>query len=225
MGYMLSKTYKYRKKVLKSIMIFCIIVFLFTSIGSFVSNNVVPVIKRMGEAEVRALAISGINNAVHIVIDDSIDYKEFVNIERNDTNEIVMVQLNFIKINRLARDLANLSEANIRTITTQTIDIPLGAFSGSTIFAAFGPPVSVRLLPIGSVICDFISSFEESGINQTLHRLYIEIVTTICIVLPLVDIPLEIRMMVLIVENVIVGKVPDTYIKAATQLDALDLMP
>lgn len=179
----------------------------------------------MGEAEVRALTISGINNAIHIVIDENLKYEEFVTIVKDNDDNITLIQLNFVKINRLARDLANLSESNISTLETQTIPIPLGAFTGSDVLAAFGPPINIRLLPIGSVLCNYISTFDEMGINQTRHRLYIELDTTICIALPLEDIPLEIKMSVLVVENIIIGEVPETYIKALTQLDALDLLP
>lgn len=232
MAYIIRMKYRYynyikrrKRRIIKAMLYLSLLVFIIVSVASFIGKNVSPVIKKMGEAEVRALAISGINNAVHIVIDEGLKYQEFVNIERNSENEIIMIQLNFVKINRLARDLANLSEENIRTIGSQTIEIPLGAFTGSTVLAAFGPTIDVRLVPIGSVLCDFISSFDECGINQTRHRLYIDIKTTIYIVLPLENIPLEIQALVLVVENIIIGKVPDTYIKAATQLDALDLLP
>jgi hypothetical protein len=64
------------------------------------------------------------------------------------------------------------------------------------------------------------------GINQTRHRLYVDIKTTICIVLPLDDIPLEIDMKVMVVENIIIGEVPETFVKTTqAELDELNLMP
>jgi sporulation protein YunB len=216
---------KYRKKLLKLTVVITVLIFALVALSSYINSKINPVIKNMSEAEVRALAISGINNAVNIVINEGLNYDEFVKIERNSEDEITLIQLNFVKINRLARDIANLSESNISSIGMQTIDIPLGAFTGSTVFAAVGPPVTVGLMPIGSVLCNYISHFDSVGINQTRHRLYIAIETTICIVLPLEELPLEITVPVLVVENIIIGKVPDTYIQASTQLDALDLLP
>jgi len=214
------------KRVIKFFMALSVIIFVLTAVFSYSNKVVTPVIKHMCEEEVRALATSGINNAIHIVIDENLEYEDFVNIMMNNDKEITMVQLNFVKINRLARDLANLSEASIRTIGTQTVEIPLGAFTGSSVFAGYGPPIGVRLLPIGDVICDFKSNFDEMGINQTRHRLYVDIKTTIRIVLPLDDIPLELNMMVLVVENIIIGKVPDTFVQTTqAELDELNLMP
>lgn len=226
MMYMYDKAKKRRRRVIKAIMTLIVIICLTTSIVSFAGKNVGPVIMSMGESEVRALATSGINNAIHIIIDENMDYQEFVNIERNNDNEIIMVQLNFVKINRLARDLASLSEASIQSIGEQTIKIPLGAFTGSPVLASYGPPINVGMMPIGTVQCNFISNFDEMGINQTRHRLYIDIKTVISIVLPLAEIPLDINMMVMVVENIIIGKVPETFVKTTqAQLDELNLLP
>lgn len=221
----IDKLKRHRKKIVKVVFALSIVLLIIIYLTAFMTNNINPIIKKMSEAEVRAMAISSINNAVHIVIDESLNYKDFVDIQRDKDDNITLIQSNFVKINRLARDLANLSEMNISTLGTKTIQIPIGAFSGSMIFAGFGPPIDVRMMPIGSVLCQFVSSFDQTGINQTRHRLYIEVNTTISIVVPLEEIPLEIKMMVLVVENVIVGDVPDTYVNAETQLDALDLLP
>ncbi|MGI6701595.1 MAG: sporulation protein YunB [Christensenellales bacterium] len=217
---------KKTKRIIKLFAVISVIVFIIVSITSYVSKTVRPVIATMCEAEVRALAVSGINNAIHIVIDEGLNYQDFVSIQRNNDNEITMIQLNFVKINRLARDLANLSEASIKTINEQTVELPLGAFTGSPVLAGFGPKIDIKLLPIGSVMCDFISNFDDMGINQTRHRLYVDIKTTICIVLPLDDIPLEIDMKVMVVENIIIGEVPETFVKTTqAELDELNLMP
>lgn len=226
MGYYNRNRKKYRRRAIKIFIALSILVFIFSAVSSFMSSNISPIIKNMGEAKVRALAINEINNAVHIVINDTLQYQDYVNIERNNSGEIVLIQSNFVKINRLTRDLANMAEEYISTLDTQTIQLPIGAFTGSAVFAGFGPPIDVRLLPIGSVLCNFVSTFESSGINQTIHRLYIDIATTICIVFPLEEVPLEVNMMVLVVENVIVGQVPETYIDTTTsQIDALNFLP
>ncbi len=216
---------RHRRKILKFFFILLLITIIVFSFAYYTGKAVTPIVESMGEAQVRAITISAINNAIQMVIEDQLDYKEFVDITFDENNDVAMIQLNFVKINRLARDLANMSEANIHTVNSQTIDIPLGAFTGSALLAAYGPPIQVGLLPIGSVLCNYVSSFQEVGINQTIHRLYIDIETVICIVLPLSELPLKINMMVLIVENIIVGNIPETYIRANTQLDALDLVP
>ena len=58
---------------------------------------------------------------------------------------------------------------------------------------------------------DLKSEFTAQGINQTLHRVYLEVKCRVNILTPFHDIEREITNQVLLVENVIVGRIPETY--------------
>ena len=73
--------------------------------------------------------------------------------------------------------------------------------------------------------CDFVSCFEEVGINQTKHSIYINANTTISIVLPVASVPVTVSTAILVVENIIVGKVPSVYFENGGSGTALDLLP
>ena len=55
---------------------------------------------------------------------------------------------------------------------------------------------------------DLKSEFTAQGINQTLHRVYLEVKCRVNILTPFQDIEKEITNQVLLVENVIVGRIP-----------------
>ncbi len=55
------------------------------------------------------------------------------------------------------------------------------------------------------------SEFKAQGINQTLHRVYLQVKCEVSILTPFKDITKEITSQVLLAENVIVGKIPSTY--------------
>lgn len=55
------------------------------------------------------------------------------------------------------------------------------------------------------------SEFTSQGINQTLHRVYLEIVCNVKVLTPFKDIERKITNQVLLAENVIVGNIPNTY--------------
>lgn len=55
------------------------------------------------------------------------------------------------------------------------------------------------------------SEFKSQGVNQTLHRLYLEVKCKVNILTPFKDIEKEITNQVLLLENIIVGKIPETY--------------
>lgn len=86
-----------------------------------------------------------------------------------------------------------------------------GSFTGFKLLSGKGPGVPIRISSIGNVETDLRSEFTSQGINQTLHRVYLQIECQVSILTPYEDITEKIKNQVLIAENVIVGKIPNTY--------------
>ncbi len=55
------------------------------------------------------------------------------------------------------------------------------------------------------------SEFQEAGINQTLHRIYLEVRCNVTILTPYNTMTETIVNQVLLMEGVIIGNIPDTY--------------
>jgi hypothetical protein len=64
---------------------------------------------------------------------------------------------------------------------------------------------------VGDVETDLRSEFTSQGINQTLHRVYLQVKCDVNILTPFDNISREITNQVLLMENVIVGNIPNTY--------------
>ena len=69
--------------------------------------------------------------------------------------------------------------------------------------------------PIGHVETKYSSEFESAGINQTRHKIYVKVKTTVRVIIPLKSNDIEVTNEVPIAETIIVGKTPNT----AVQLD------
>ena len=54
--------------------------------------------------------------------------------------------------------------------------------------------------------------FQQAGINQTRHRLYLNVFSQVKIIIPLVTDNIEVAAQVPIAETIIVGEVPQTYL-------------
>ncbi len=222
----ITKALKKRKYLLTKIIAFFIVLTIcIVGCISYFKGNVLPLVITLSEATVKGLAINAINNAAHMVLDSEMSYEDFVTITKDKDDKIQMIQANTVKINRLTRDLANLGQANIEKIEATTVSLPLGAFTGSVVLSDLGPDVKIPLLPIGTVICDFSSIFEEVGINQTRHSIFININTTISLVLPVSSVPVNITTAILVCDNIIVGEVPNFYFNNGGNGDNLDLTP
>lgn len=86
-----------------------------------------------------------------------------------------------------------------------------GSFTGFKLLAGRGPGVKITISCIGNVETDLKSEFTSQGINQTLHRVYLQVKCEVSILTPFHDITRNITNQVLLAENVIVGQIPNTY--------------
>lgn len=77
--------------------------------------------------------------------------------------------------------------------------------------AGRGPSVKIKVSSIGNIDTDLKSEFSSKGINQTLHRVYLQVKCQIDILTPFDNISRDITNQVLLAENVIVGNIPETY--------------
>lgn len=77
--------------------------------------------------------------------------------------------------------------------------------------AGRGPGIKITISSIGDVETDLRSEFTAQGINQTLHRVFLQVKCNVNILTPFDNIEREITNQVLLVENVIVGNIPNSY--------------
>ena len=64
---------------------------------------------------------------------------------------------------------------------------------------------------MGTVNTDYKTEFLSSGINQTRHRIYIEIKSDMSVVAPFTNETVEVITNVNVAETVLIGNVPETF--------------
>ena len=103
---------------------------------------------------------------------------------------------------------------------------PCGSFTGFKLLAGRGPGIDITISSIGNVETDLRSEFISQGINQTLHRVYLQVVCKVSILTPFHNMEREITNQVLLIENVIVGHIPSTYynLEGLNNGDAIELV-
>ena len=202
--------------VLLAILIFIIV---------FFQTNVNRVLVSVSEATVQAMTTTAVNDAVFQTMENTSSYEDLVSIERNNAGDIVAITSDSLKINSLARRTASVAQKNLSELSAGGVRIPLGAFSGIEILAGTGPRVNVKIVPIGNVLCKFSSKFTSAGINQTLHSIFVDVQTSVSIILPTRTVQVGGSSQVLIAESVIVGKVPDVYLNGNIFGEGFDLVP
>lgn len=142
----------------------------------------------------------------------SLAYQELIYLEKNQEGQVVFMQPDVIKLNKLAAEITLSVQNRLQALSNQYIFIPWGQILGSKLLAAYGPKIELTLLPVGTVGVRLEDKFEAAGINQVRHQIYLNVASRVKIVIPLIarEVPVETKL--LLAEAVITGPVPQFYL-------------
>ena len=215
------KKVKRKRLSLKAKACICLGCVLSLMLAAFLHFNFIvgPLVVEVSRAQVDSIATTAVSDAIYDVVkQEGYTYDDFIDVTYADDKTVSSISADAIELNNFARELSTLIQIYLDTVVEHSVQIPLGSFTGITALSAVGPKVTVNIMPIGSVITSFTSSFESAGINQTKHSLYIDANITISVILPLTTKHVDFITQVLICENIIVGKVPQFYFNAGNSV-------
>ncbi|MBR7159439.1 MAG: sporulation protein YunB [Clostridia bacterium] len=212
------------KKKGKLILVLLIIILSIYAILSYFATNVSPIITKLTSSKIKSISLRALSVAVTSVISEEITYEDLMGVIRNSEGEVRVMQAHTDKINLLARQISAKANENIKNAQLDYVTIPIGAFSGSMLLSGLGPEIHIKVVPITNINCDYISEFSSAGVNQTLHKIYVNLRATIQLVIPTIK-EIEVNSKVLISECLIVGKIPNTYLNSTSLENMMDLIP
>lgn len=197
--------------------LFGLALFLFLlSIVTFwtIDRRLRPTLLQISEARARQVATDVINKAINEKVAFSIRYEQLISVRPDSQGKIAMIQYNTGEISRLSSITAVQVQSALKKIDNIRIRIPLGQVLGSQILAAWGPAIYVKVMPIGTVSSKVVDRFEQAGINQTRHKIYLVVEADMRIVIPLVSSAVKVESQVPLTEATIMGEVPHLYLNA-----------
>ena len=185
-----------------------------------VETHLKPTLMAIAETRATRIATQAINNVINNRVSLTVDPKTLVNVTLDEHGRVVLIQPNTMEFNRLAADTTMKVQDALEAITEEKINIPIGQVLGSQMLASMGPKITVTIIPVGTVQVKVVDKFEQAGINQTRHMVYLAATTQIRIVVPLVSQSVSVNTQVPIAEYVVVGEVPNTYVQFPFPLDS-----
>ncbi len=175
---------------------------------TFADLRLKPVVINAARSRARLFASDVISRSVDAAVSESTG--SFINVIYGEDG-ISAIETNVTGISRLRADSILNIRGEISDIDRMTLDIPLGNLAGGMLLTGRGIPVRIKLVPIGDVSGEIYSEFSETGINQTLHRIYLRVRVSMNMIVASDTVRLELADDILVAETVIVGKVPDAY--------------
>ena len=216
----------YRRASPGSIFSFVILVFILLLLVEgllAIQRKIAPAILDAAVMECDGIATKAINRVILDKVVPTVSYKDLIHIEKDESGKIVMAQVNTAEINRImALTTAATGEA-VTDISEREIKIPLGAVSGLYYLASYGPKIPVKMKPMGRVNTVVFDKFEDAGINQTRHKIYLQVITEVQVIIPLIEKSVEVFTMMPLADAIYIGEVPETLINLSfPRLDEVD---
>ncbi|MBU3812876.1 MAG: sporulation protein YunB [Candidatus Niameybacter stercoravium] len=201
------------------------IIAIFIVIYIQLDREVMPTVIAMAEHEATTIATKTINEAVNLSLESTqITEEDLISYDYNDAGELVSWNVNSILINTLCADIVDKIADKLDTIGSVSFKVPLGNLTGSRIFANLGPEITIEVLPVGTVKVDYDNEIVAAGINQVNHKVWLDIDTTVQVVVPLFADQIHISRRIVLIDKMVSGKVPPNYVNVLPNnvLDGID---
>ena len=177
-------------------------------------RNFRPLVFSLAEARSAAMATRALNGALTEALEDGVEYDDLMNVRMDDSGQVSLLSANTMRMNALADRAGDAAMRKLEAVSAQKVDVPLGAAR-----------IPISIVPVGSVQTDFETEFEACGINQTRHKVYLQLSASIRIVIPTGAKTTNVTANMLVAESIIIGKVPESFVGYNLNPDELNMVP
>ena len=103
------------------------------------------------------------------------EFADLVVLERDSDNRITALRTDIIAVGKVKARIVNGLFDRLDYLEETQTEVPLGTVFAPNLFTGMGPRVKVGLAGLAQMEARFVSAFTSAGINQTRHRILIEV--------------------------------------------------
>jgi sporulation protein YunB len=180
-----------------------------TAFGLYIVNKgIEPTLIDYAEFETNRVATLAINKAVSQKVAEGIDVKELIITEKNNDDEITLINVNNSMVNRIQAETTNLVQKNLKLAEAGQLreleilsdiefeeglenlpegiirEIPIGQATNMAILGNLGPKIPVKFTTIGDVETVVVDEIKEFGINNFQILVYVLIEVKVQVIIP-----------------------------------------
>lgn len=191
--------------IISIILVFILSIFLY-------DKRIYPAVLQVAESSIKADTIECISKTSMELFDEEFNYDEMIIIDKDNEGNINMIRANTVKLNYLTSRLSIRCNEELQKMGEVGVEVPLGWMTDNSAFYEFGPDLNVKIDPIGNMKVSYESKFESAGINQTRHKIYLNVEARVRMKIPLHSKEQVVTCQIPVAETIIVGKTPNTAI-------------
>ena len=198
-----------RKKARRLLLLLLIMVIIVLMI-LIIKLQIEPTFFALCDSKATYIATKATGDAIYKRMDE-FQYEDLMILQKDTAGYITAVNANVIEMNKLSSDISTDIQNEMNNIEEEYLKVPLGNFFGMDILSGFGPVITLKIFFVGNVYTTFKTEFDSTGINQTRHRIILEVKSRVRVVAPFMAKATELNVEVPVSETVIVGEVPDNF--------------
>lgn len=173
-----------------------------------------PQLVALAQARLRnQLTLISNETVTDVLAQEALRYSDMVIMEPGPGGGIATITTETVRLNNLKSAVLTQIVSQVESLDTHSLGVPLGALTGMELFAGAGPDLPVQVLSVASAEGSYRNDFVSAGINQTLHRVMLDITLTAEVLLPGGIVESVVSTPVCVAETIIIGQVPQTYLE------------
>ncbi|MEB1808998.1 MAG: sporulation protein YunB [Bacillaceae bacterium] len=201
-----------------------------------VEKGIRPTLIHIAKTETQVLGTEAINDAISKKIAEQLDMEELLIIEKDQNGDISSITFNSAIATRVQAEATQRVQRYLRLMEQGRVHemvlpdgvevdfnqevytqdgiiytIPLGQATNNALLAHLGPQIPVRFTAIGDVKANMRHQVENTGINNTMLSLYLDLQVDVKIVIPFATDMEVVKTSIPIGMTLVPGKVPEYY--------------
>ena len=188
----------------------CFIIIIALCTANYVFKAISPIVDKQCLYMAKIIATRVSNEQASVAM-QKYKYHDICDVTKDANGSIAMISANSVTVNEMISDITLKIQEELSKGENSKFYISMGSFTGSRLLSGSGPRMEIQMGTIGTIETKLKSVFTSSGINQTLHKIYLELNCEVSILTPFHTVEQNIINEVLLTEAVIIGTTPNTY--------------
>ncbi len=214
-----------KKNFLKLLIIMILVLLLAIILLSFFSNKIMPIYMNYAEGEIKSLVTTVITKSINDDLIDNISSDDLFIIKDENNSNMTIVDFDPVVINKLMSNISDTVYDNLKLLSEKDKDtllkynvnenifyIPSGVIFNSPVLNNLGPKIPINMEIISLVNPNIETKVTEYGINNSLVEVFVNVVASVRMILPLRANEITVTVVVPIAVKIIQGMVPDYYL-------------
>ena len=161
--------------------------------------------------QAKTYAVAALEETVRQELEQmDLSYGRLVRVSREE-GRVVSLETDTVLLNQIKSRITQAAVRKMEKLSDYRLTVPLGSVSGIDLFSGKGPKVRFLLQPQTAVESQILQQFQSAGVNQTQHRIYLQLNVEIEAVIPGFSAKTSVQTQVELAQTVIVGEVPQFY--------------